>query len=562
MQKSTFIILFLSFLNVLLWGQSSNNTKEKNQNSNPFESPFPSKSNSCQPFTVAINPLITSHAIIDTIYMKVCPYDTVIFAAEAIFTSQNPVYNQSQSNTKFVWKFADYNADTNQIISRIFNTNHSAELKMFAIDTLGCFSSNQVHIIVRVSGNPIVGVHGPIITSTGLETAVSVGYDTAATITIDTVTLFTLIEPQTIFVTTDIMAIPDGSNVCYNSTLNINSFPNDRVVQSLSDLKGIKLNIEHSYLGDLSIRVICPNGSNSILKLFSEGVPAISGAVINTCSIGGGYTQLGSVDDSPQSSSCYLLPGIGWDYEFKQGATNCFGGGGPTVPYSYLNSCGDTYTGNSLIPSISNPLTSTYTSPIYYGNYESLSNLIGCPFNGNWTLRVCDHFAVDNGYLFGWGLELDNYVLPLQEYYSITVDSVSWYGNNITPTSLFDATIGEQNIGVSYFDTKIYDQFGCKYDTSFAVYCFLKVEEHEKESIPVHFFPNPVSSDLHYSILNKLWENSSISIISIQGNPIYKTILTHDSDHFNVNFLSSGNYIIKVQNPEGKEYSVKIIVTK
>jgi len=108
MQKSTFIFLFLSFLNVLLWGQSSNTTREKNQNSNRFESSFSSKSNSCQPFTVAINPLITSHAIIDTIYMKVCPYDTVIFAAEAIFTSQNPVYNQSQSNTKFVWKFADY----------------------------------------------------------------------------------------------------------------------------------------------------------------------------------------------------------------------------------------------------------------------------------------------------------------------------------------------------------------------------------------------------------------------------------------------------------------------
>ncbi len=553
MQKSTFLVLFITFFHIVLFGQNKENFKN-------VETPFLSKSGTCQAFTVSLNPLLTSHIVDENNYMNVCPYDTVIFAAEAIFSSSNQGYNQTQSNTKFIWKFADFNTDTSQVITRIFNTNHGAELKMFAMDTLGCISSNQIHIIVRVSGNPIISVHGPIITATGLETAVSVGYDSASTITIDTVTLYSLIEPQTIFQTTDIMAIPDGSNVSYNSTLNINSFPNDRIVQSLNDIKGVKLNIEHSYLGDLSIRLICPNGSSSVLKLFSAGVPATSGSVINSCSVGGGYTQLGSVDDSPQSSSCYYLPGIGWDYEFKQGATNCFGGGGPTVPYSFLNSCGDTYTGNSLIPSISNPYTSTYTSPVYYGNYETLSNLIGCPFNGDWILTICDHFAVDNGYLFGWGLELDNYVLPLQEYYSINVDSVSWYGNNITTTSLFEATIGEQDIGVSYFDTKIYDQFGCEFDTSFAVYCFLKVEENETENIPVHFFPNPVSSDLHYTILNELWDNSSVSILSIQGTQLYKTQITPDSDHFNLSFLSPGNYIIKVQNLEGKEYSVKIIV--
>jgi hypothetical protein len=268
------------------------------------------------------------------------------------------------------------------------------------------------------------------------------------------------------------------------------------------------------------------------------------------------------VDDSPQSSSCYWLPGIGWDYEFKQGATNCFGGGGPTVPYSYLNSCGDTYTGNSLIPSISNPLTSTYTSPMYYGNYESLSNLIGCPFNGSWTLRVCDHFAVDNGYLFGWGLELDNYVLPLQEYYSINVDSVSWYGSNITSTDPFTATIYEPNIGVYTYGTKIFDEYGCEYDTSFAVYCFLKVEEIEPNFMPIQFFPNPFSIDLKYIVIDQNWGNSDINIYSISGQLVYKTHITDQQNQFNLSTLASGNYILKVKNVYGEVYCVKIIVKK
>ena len=144
----------------------------------------------------------------------------------------------------------------------------------------------------------------------------------------------------------------------------------------------------------------------------------------------------------------------------------------------------------------------------------------------------------------------------------MNVDSVSWYGNNITSTGPFSATIYEPNIGVYTYGTKIYDEYGCIYDTTFLVYCFLQVEEIEPNSMPIQFFPNPFSIDLKYIVIDQNWGNSDVNIYNVSGQLVYNTHISDQQNQFNLSTLASGNYILKVRNVYGEEYSVKIIVKK
>jgi len=406
-------IFFLCFFMVIIFVQPVNSQSFESNNQTTDNSVYSQAKVgiNCQPFTVKLNSTFTSHEIIDTSYMNVCPGDTVVFVGEAIFNSLDTVYNQTQTNTQFIWKFADMNPVSNIIVSRVFDANNGVEMKMYAIDTMGCLSSNEVHIIVRVSRNPVVSVNNPVPTTTGLMTDVSVGYDQSHVITIDTVHQFASLLHENQFLLPDTQYIPDGTGTQLLSTININSFPEEDSIHYIIDILGIKMNIEHSYLEDLSIVIICPSGASAILKQQTNN-EVVTGTLNVTCSNGGGGKSLGSSNDA-SSGNCVLEPGIGWNYEFRPGATNCFGAGGPSVGFSHTNGCGITYTGNALIPSVPNSYTSIPTTPVYYGTYESLSNLIGCPLNGDWTLKIKDYYAIDNGFLFGWGIQFPIFYLYL-----------------------------------------------------------------------------------------------------------------------------------------------------
>lgn len=517
----------------------------------------------CQPFTVQINPLQSSHAIIDTIFINVCPGDTINLSAIGIFPNSGYIYEQTQENTKFIWQFSDSYKDTGATISKVIESQLGLEMVMYGIDTNGCFSSNMIKIKIRVSNSPIVSVNSPYLGFSGVFNAVSVGYDSTSTIIIDTIHMESLQLPVGMTINIDTVFLPDGNNISYPFPLLINAYSYDQVIESLDDIQSIKLNIEHSFIGDLSITLTCPNGARSILKQQSNNIPTPTGPVNLLCSTLGSNLMLGSAEDtSTPSDNCFLRPGIGWDYEFRPYATNCFGTGAPTVNYSYVNVCSYQNSGVSLIPSIPNSYTATPTTPVYYGTYESLSNLIGCPLNGAWILTITDHWSVDNGYIFNWGIQFSDSITPNPWSYSVVLDHAEWYGNNITSTGPYSAEIYEPNIGVYTYGAMVYDEYGCAYDTTFNFYCFLKVEDLDHQDKPVHFFPNPVTSDLNYTILNDLWEHATVSLYSVAGTLVYQNTLSDHHNNFDLSFLSSGSYILKVKNNTGEEYSVKIIVKK
>ena len=153
------------------------------------------------------------------------------------------------------------------------------------------------------------------------------------------------------------LTMPDDQSQCFSSQLIFTSFNAGALVNDANtDIMNILINFEHSYMGDLTIALICPNGQYLI------------------CQEGGGGTFLGEpIDDDALPDD----PGIGWDYWWEPGATN------------------GTWADNAQV-----------TLPS--GSYEAIqpfTNLNGCPINGTWEIEVCDVWASDNGFLFGWGIE-------------------------------------------------------------------------------------------------------------------------------------------------------------
>ena len=192
------------------------------------------------------------------------------------------------------------------------------------------------------------------------------------------------------------MFIPDGpycTTQCFTSSVNINNFPSNATITSASDILSVRLNIEHSWIGDINISLICPDNRSVLLMPDHNG---------NNARYFGIYHE-------PDGSSCNAsdnVPGIGWNYCWSENSD-----------YAQINGyCCDTQNIGNYVPGTvdSSRLAIGYPGQPgfvqgqkYYTPSQSFSNLIGCPLNGLWQIQVCDTWQQDNGYVFDWELTLD-----------------------------------------------------------------------------------------------------------------------------------------------------------
>ncbi len=285
----------------------------------------------CQPFLIQFNQNLLSHPISDDNMVKTCSGDLITLAVEATFPNNNLYYSQNQNNTHFYWHFGDQTVDTTAIVNKSFYQAVGINFSLVAIDMNGCQSSNIIKGKIINSSNPIQSIN-PVIDVLPNETIVLNGSNTDQSATL----VFSPIQITDPLIDNsynefDTVLLPDGNNVSYNSNINIQSFLPNQTLQNVNQIGGIRLSMEHSYVGDLSIRISCPNGSSTLLKAFTPENAVLTGAIINPCSSGGGNKQLGIAIDVSSNSTCYYQPGVGWDYEFRPGATQCFGTGAPTI---------------------------------------------------------------------------------------------------------------------------------------------------------------------------------------------------------------------------------------
>ena len=199
--------------------------------------------------------------------------------------------------------------------------------------------------------------------------------------------------------------LPDGIGIPVDIPFFVNSFAPGQEIQLSDDVREICLSIEHSWMHDLDIALICPSGQSVLLQ---------DQQLIGSNIFLGEPYQL---DDSNTPDPPH--PGIGWNYCWSEGAAQTL------TQYSLANP------GADVVPEG------------YYRPAESFANLIGCPLNGPWIIRITDLWAQDNGWAFEGAIDFQvssdsdlNFLWSTGETTpSVTVNETGVYSVTVTTAS-------------------------------------------------------------------------------------------------------------------------------
>lgn len=357
---------------------------------------------------------------ITTDSIHVCPNELINFQEQGSIAQPGFVL------VDYNWDFMDGTTANGQNVSHSYPIPGHYRVQLFVTDDNGCGNPNLIDLQVLVGTYPdFTGFPGDTSICLGESMSFSADPDSyevewngfPGSQSIDDGCL-----PDTLLgVSQDVQLIQTG-------------FAAGTTIANVNDIQSLCFDLEHSFMGDLVIIIECPNGQNAILH-----------------QQGGGGTQIGipvqadNVDCSDPSTI-----GVPFTYCFTNSATQTW--------VDWVNA---------------NPGVNTIPA----GNYASidpLSNLVGCPTNGVWTLTVIDNWAADDGTLFSFGLTLDPSYYPaittFQPDIGANSDSSYWVTPAPYMTSLSadanDITVQPTVAGTYNYQYVVIDNFGCTYDTS------------------------------------------------------------------------------------------------
>ncbi len=373
-------------------------------------------------------------------YIDICPGQQVTFNVQGDYT--NATYPQSDATSTFRWYFTNEDSVIGQGLtsqSFTFNDHQGYNVRVYMEDEMGCEASTMVNVRVRVSLKPNFNETTLDPTIICPCDAVSLGSDANSDglPNVEEPT-WTSMPPLVVSGTT---FLPDGSGVCYETSILVNSFEPGQTLDDINQLNGICMNIEHSFIGDLTMYIICPNGTQVQMEAQTGGGVFLGDANDGSTSPGTGYTYC-------------ISPNPTYNGTLGDAANN-----GHTVGVSQ---------GSAVDPNDS------------YASYESLDALVGCPLNGQWTIRICDNWSIDDGYIFAWWLDFDPSLYPDVWQYTNTIVSQTWSAPN-TGGQILDDNGQGYGAGTYFcenppntqtqqpFTLTVVDDFGCTYDTTINV---------------------------------------------------------------------------------------------
>jgi gliding motility-associated-like protein len=239
------------------------------------------------------------------------------------------------------------------------------------------------------------------------------------------------------------LPIPDATGVVFSSELFIDFFDDGQVLEDCEDILSINMLMEHSFAGDLSIWVACPDGTEVMIM---DNNNAGSDPCSNGNDLNGYY--LGEPDDFDGVTP---NPGIGYWYNF-------------TTDGEYVLDAADNpnVEGNTILGG-------------EYGTCGDICDLEGCPLNGIWTFNVLDQWGADNGFLFEWGIDFNPLIVPGVTTFTPTIgagmDSSYWQVTSDTygvvdidePGDFVDVLFDEP--GDYEFTYTVSNNFSCTWDT-------------------------------------------------------------------------------------------------
>jgi hypothetical protein len=168
------------------------------------------------------------------------------------------------------------------------------------------------------------------------------------------------------------LALPDGVGMSYMTSIDITGFGDGQAMTATSDVLGVCVVMEHSWLRDLEMSITCPSGKEILLQKFLGQ--------------SGGELHMGEPNDSDNFDP---VPGVGGEYCWTPSAVNP-----PMLGW------GDQHPIENVLP------------PGDYQASDTFDSLIGCTLNGDWTIRVTDDWGQDNGFIFSWGVKFNPDTVP------------------------------------------------------------------------------------------------------------------------------------------------------
>lgn len=404
-------------------------------------------------------------------YLDVCQNQQITLQAAANCTN-------CDTTPSFAWSVSSPFAGSTHH-SNPFNYNitsptvYDANLR---ISSSNCFL--DVPVRIRASAGPRIVSVAEQLTCIGLETPVTAGTLPGNDIVAVPFTgpeRFSKGRNQTTF-------IPDGVHCegCYTSSVNITEFAPGQTIQSVLDILFLRINLEHSFIGDLQITLTGPNNCGSIIILqdflniasggydnFTYPWPYIVNSRYQMIVFGQaniGDRQYGGTAQHCNSSMWYNAPGTGATYAWTSNPNFQFAGGSGFV-YEPIN-----HTIHPDAPNYRVRPSNIASGTNFYRPFQGFENLIGCPLNGTWTIRVCDGFAIDNGYIFEWEMAFNSEIVPDNYWYTPELSQIQWVPNsNLQLRQISTGPTFEYGItplisltpGTFQSTFTVVDQFGC-----------------------------------------------------------------------------------------------------
>ncbi len=364
-------------------------------------------------------------------YIDICQGESVTFTGRGIYPENNTIYNQSDATSTFNWSFGDGGSAIGRTVTYTYNEPGGYNVQLFISDLNSCNNSNLINQKIRVAPEPKVKISNSIPKQicSGDLVKISAGLNSSDDIFIQT-------GEQSFTaggIRADSIGIPDGTGVTYETDILISDFSSGQTLQNVNDLLSVCINMEHSFLGDLEIILTCPSGNSIILHNYSNRT--------------GGNAFLGEPIEGDEGVGQDPIPGVGYNYCWTPDAAR-----GTWLEYTSENSLDKTLPAGD------------------YSSFQDLSELIGCPLNGNWKISILDDWPDDNGIIFSWSIDFDASIFPEIERFTVPIVQSSWENSSTVIEYQKDTICAQPDLtGNILYSYNVEDAFGCTNDIGFNI---------------------------------------------------------------------------------------------